>query len=149
MNTTTPANKISNNGATAQGRLSMDETNDIINTVNSKQDRDSATFNPLVNIITPDVTAKYLLIATLAANATVANPVGTKYDGQQIRFRFIQAAGGGFNITTWGTQFYFTDQCPVPDLSQSLANQIDYVDFAWNAAKTKWECMGWFIGYGL
>lgn len=153
MNTTTPSNKVDGAippGVPANELVSAAEMNNLIDAVNSKVDRDA--LNTAVDVahnIDLNVANKRLIIVTLTGVAPHFNaPTGAPYDGQEIWIRMIQGPGG-LHQATWDAVFQFSEQWPIPDTSQSIAGQVDYAVFIYNATTHVYECVGWHIGYNL
>lgn len=81
---------------------------------------------------------------TLGGNRTMGAPTNP-IDGQKILYRLTQDATGTRTIT-WDGVFAFSTSLPAPVLS-ATGNKIDYVDFVYSAASTKWHCLAYTIGF--
>jgi hypothetical protein len=82
---------------------------------------------------------------TLGGNRTLSDPLNPT-DGQRITYRLTQDATGG-RTASWGSAFRFSTAIPAPSLT-ATAGATDYVDFVYNGAASKWDCVGTRMGYG-
>jgi hypothetical protein len=80
------------------------------------------------------------LTASTGTVAAPANPV----DGQVIRFRITQGAGGGFTVV-WNAVYDF-GAAGAPTLS-TAAGKVDILAFEYVASISKWAALGSGLGY--
>jgi hypothetical protein len=78
-----------------------------------------------------------------ASTGTLANPTNP-VDGQVIRFRVTQGAGGSFTLA-YGTAYDF-GAAGAPVLSTTAA-KVDIIAFEYVASISKWCCLGSGLGY--
>lgn len=89
--------------------------------------------------IATDASLGNLFTVTLGGNRTMAAPTNPT-DGQVIRYRVTQDATGS-RLITWNAAFRFGTTYPAPTLSTAAA-KVDYVEFQYSAADSKWDCTG-------
>lgn len=77
-------------------------------------------------------------VTALASNITVANPTGTPYDGQKIRYEFKD--NGTTRTITWGTAF---GGGVIPSTTGATTVYMNWVEFRWDAARAKWVMRGY------
>jgi hypothetical protein len=146
MNTTTPNNKISNSGATAQGKWTPAEANNVVDALNSKQCSNAIALTDAANIAV-NASQGFLFAVTISASRNMSNPSAPLRIGQVIRFAITQGGGAvpgaGYGIT-WGSQYRYGLDRPIPILSD-VAGKTDYVDFMWTG--NFWDCMDARTGY--
>jgi hypothetical protein len=94
--------------------------------------------------ITTDASTGSVFYVTIAASRTLANPTNPT-DGQKIMYRIKQGGAGSFSLT-YGSQFRFSTDLPQPSLT-ATAGKTDRLAFEYNAADTKWDCIGVSRGY--
>lgn len=78
-----------------------------------------------------------------ASTGTIANPTNP-VDGQTIKFQITQGAGGSFTVA-WGNAYDF-GTVGQPTLT-TTAGKFDLIGFVYNAAATKWACVGSALGF--
>lgn len=98
---------------------------------------DAATVTP--NCGTTDVGE----LATLSQATTIANPTGTKVDGQQLTLRIRSLAA---QTLTFGTQFR-AGTSPVLPTATTGSSKTDYLTFIYNSADTKWDLLTASLGH--
>jgi hypothetical protein len=98
---------------------------------------DAATITP--NIGTTDV-AK---LATLSQASTIANPSGTKVDGQLLTLRIKSISS---QTLTWGVQ-YRAGTSPALPAATTGSSKTDYLTFAYNSADNKWDLLSTSLGH--
>ena len=82
-------------------------------------------------------------VTLTSSAATIENP-SSPTDGQQIKFQITQDATGSRTVT-WGAIYDF-GTAGAPALS-TAANATDIIGFVYNAAKSKWMCLGSALGF--
>lgn len=78
-----------------------------------------------------------------ASTATIGAP-SSPVDGQRIDFQLTQGTGGSFTVA-WNAVYDF-GTAGAPTLSTAVG-KIDLIGFVYNAAATKWLCMGAALGF--
>ena len=107
-------------------------------TVTNKRVSPRVTTLSSASTLTPDSDASdEVLVASLATNATIAAPTGTPTDGQFLRIRFIDDGTG--RTLTWNAVYNFVRPILAP--ANTGFGPSLYVDFVWNAATSKWDCV--------
>ena len=102
-------------------------------------DRDRKTTRTEATNTTPDPhiasRSNQHIITALAAPPTISVPTGLVYDGDKLRFRFEDNGTG--RAITWNA--IFEAVAPLP--ASTTASKKLYVDFAYNAADVKFDCV--------
>lgn len=95
--------------------------------------------------ITPNCgTTDIVNVGTLTGAITINAPTGTKVDGQNLRFRFVQDGTG--RVITWNAAFAFgTDVTSA--LIPTTANAKFEVMFTWDATSSKWRAVSLSRGF--
>ena len=81
---------------------------------------------------------------TLTASTATMGAPSSPVDGQRIDFMLTQGTGGSFTVA-WNAVYDF-GTAGAPTLS-TAAGKIDIIGFVYNAAATKWLCMGAALGF--
>jgi len=79
---------------------------------------------------------------TLTGNVTIANFTGTPKNGQIIELRFLQDATGSRLISSMGTVFEATADCPKPPVLSTGPNKLDRLLIQYHAGTAKWYLVG-------
>lgn len=87
--------------------------------------------------------ANYFRVTLTASTGTLDAP-SNPADGQPMIVEISQDATGGRTMA-WNAAYLFSTSFPSPTLSTG-ANAIDILGFVYNAAKSKWLCVGQAIG---
>lgn len=96
--------------------------------------------------ITPNSdTTEIANVGTLTGNITIANPTGTQYDGQLLRFRFTQDATGSRTLT-WGANFAFGTDVTTAMIPSTASAKWEQV-FMWNTTDSKWRAQSIVRGF--
>lgn len=93
--------------------------------------------------VTPNASTTDIGTVTFAGNRTMANPSGTKHDGQHLELRVKQDGTGGRTIT-WGSEYSFPSG--VSGVLNPVASATSVFRFVYNSAATKWE--NWSLSAG-
>ena len=84
-------------------------------------------------------------IVLTASTGTLANPTGTPHDGQKLIVKVVQDSTGSRTMA-FGSNYKFGTSAPSPTLS-TTASGWDYLNFVYNADKSKWDFLGIVGGF--
>jgi len=88
------------------------------------------------------------ILATLSQTTDFLNPTGTPTDFQRYTIRIKSSTARTITFTNGGsgTQYRFSTDMPAPTAT-SGSSLTDYMVFQWNAADSKWDCVGKNFGF--
>lgn len=97
--------------------------------------------------ISVDASLGNYFTVTLGGNRTLGSPTNVPISGftQKITFR-VKQDGTGSRTLAYNAVYRFSNTIPSPTLS-TTASAIDYLHFVYNVADTKWDCVGYQLGY--
>ena len=97
--------------------------------------------------ISVDASLGNYFTVTLGGNRTLGAPTNVPISGftQKIVLR-VKQDGTGSRTLAYNAIYRFSNTIPSPTLS-TTASAIDYLHFVYNVADTKWDCVGYQLGY--
>ena len=97
--------------------------------------------------ISVDASLGNYFTVTLGGNRTLGAPTNVPISGftQKITLR-VKQDGTGSRTLAYNAIYRFSNTIPSPTLT-TTASAIDYLHFVYNVADTKWDCVGYQLGY--
>lgn len=88
------------------------------------------------------------ILTSLSQTTDFLNPTGTPTDFQRYTLRIKSSTARTITFTNGGsgTQYRFSTDMPAPTAT-SGSSLTDYMVFQWNAADSKWDCVGKNFGF--
>lgn len=88
------------------------------------------------------------ILTSLSQTTDFLNPTGTPTDFQRYTLRIKSTTARTITFTNGGsgTQYRFSTDMPAPTAT-SGSSLTDYMVFQWNAADSKWDCVGKNFGF--
>jgi hypothetical protein len=94
--------------------------------------------------MTPDATYEWFKgSGTQSTDITIANPTGTKVDGQRLTIRLKNSSASVTRAVTWGSEYRAVSSATLPTVIPTTATTPSVTwQFHWNSDDSTWDYRG-------